>query len=116
MYAQPVTGDQATRYADASGDRNPIHLDADVAKAGGLPGVILHGLCTMAFAQRDLVNRYGGDPAKLASLSVRFARPVFPGDTLQLQVWEQGKGEVAFGTLDGKGQAVIANGRATFRS
>ncbi len=114
--AQPVTGDQATRYADASGDRNPIHLDADVAKAGGLPGVILHGLCTMAFAQRDLVNHYGGDPAKLASLSVRFARPVFPGDALQLQVWESAPGEVAFGTLDGKGQAVIANGRATFRS
>ncbi len=111
--AQVVTPDQATRYAHVSDDHNPIHVDDGMAKAAGLPGVILHGLCTMAFAQRDLVARYGADPRTLKRLGVRFARPVFPGDTLKLQVWER-DGSVEFGTLDGKGQAVIANGRATF--
>ena len=103
------------RYAKASGDGNPIHVDEAFAKAAGLPGTILHGLCTMAFAQRDLVARYApGAPEKLASLGVRFARPVFPGDTLTLQVWEGDDG-VTFQTLDGRGKPVITGGRATFR-
>ena len=54
---QVVAEDQADRYAPASGDLNPIHIDADVARKAGLPGVILHGLCTMAFAQRDIIDR-----------------------------------------------------------
>ncbi len=111
--SQAVTPDQATRYAHVSDDHNPIHIDGDMARAAGLPGVILHGLCTMAFAQRDLVHHYGGDPTRLKRISVRFARPVFPGDTLTFQAWDR-DGHVEFGTLDGKGQAVIANGRATF--
>jgi NAD(P)-dependent dehydrogenase (short-subunit alcohol dehydrogenase family)/acyl dehydratase/putative sterol carrier protein len=111
--AQPVPPDQASRYAEVSGDHNPIHIDENAAKAAGLPGVILHGLCTMALAQRDLVRRYGNDPRKLTHLSVRFARPVFPGDTLTLQVWER-DGAIGFATIDGKGQTVIANGRAAF--
>jgi NAD(P)-dependent dehydrogenase (short-subunit alcohol dehydrogenase family)/acyl dehydratase/putative sterol carrier protein len=108
---EPVTPDQATRYAEASGDHNPIHVDPATARAAGLPGVILHGLCTMAFAQRDLVRHYGGDPRRLKRLAVRFARPVFPGDTLSLAVWER-DGRVEFATTDGSGKVVIANGRA----
>jgi len=109
---EPVTADQATRYAEASGDDNPIHVDPDTARAAGLPGVILHGLCTMAFAQRDLVDRLaGGDPRRLKRLAVRFAKPVFPGQTLTLKVWGDG-GEVSFLTENPEGQVVIANGRA----
>ena len=114
--AQPTTADQASRYADASGDHNPIHVDERVARAAGLPGVILHGLCTMAFAARDLVAHYApGQPERLASIGVRFAKPVLPGQTLQLQVWEQGD-EVQFQTLGPDGKAVITGGRAAFRS
>ncbi|MCA9566972.1 MAG: MaoC family dehydratase N-terminal domain-containing protein [Myxococcales bacterium] len=114
--SQPVTADQAHRYAAASGDHNPIHLDAAVATKAGLPGVILHGLCTLAFAQRDLVARYcPGEPGRLASLGVRFAAPVFPGDTLTLQVWETEGGRVAFQTLDGRGKPVLTGGSAEIR-
>lgn len=113
--SQPVTLDQATRYAAASGDDNPIHLDATTAKEAGLPGVILHGLCTLALAQRDLVRGWcGGDPTRLASLSVRFARPVFPGDTLSLEVWSDGP-TLRFQTKDGAGRIVLANGLAERR-
>ncbi len=84
---QQVSADQAVRYADASGDRNPIHLDEEVAKKAGLPGCILHGLATLAFAQRDLIDREcDGDPARLAALSTRFTGMVFPDDTLTLEV------------------------------
>lgn len=80
-------------YADASNDHNPIHLDEEVAKAAGLPGKIVHGLCTMAIAMRSIVdNACGGDPSKLKKLSVRFTSPVFPGDKLVTEAWETGTG------------------------
>jgi acyl dehydratase len=59
------------RYAGASGDFNPIHIDEDFAKQVGLPGRILHGLWTMAQVARAHTEATGG-PAKLKSLSVQF--------------------------------------------
>ena len=47
--AQTFDADQTYRYAEASGDPMQIHLDEEFAKAVGLPGIIIHGLCTMAF-------------------------------------------------------------------
>ncbi|MFT6157780.1 MAG: NAD(P)-dependent dehydrogenase (short-subunit alcohol dehydrogenase family)/acyl dehydratase [Myxococcota bacterium] len=110
--SQVVDADQADRYAVASGDDNPIHVNEATAKAAGLPGVILHGLCTMAFAQRDLITEVaGGDPRKLKRVGVRFAKTVFPGDTLTLKVWRDGS-SVSFVTENSDGKAVIANGVA----
>ena len=85
--AMPVAADQAARYAPASLDRNPIHLDDAVARSAGLPGVILHGLCTMAFASRAVVDgALDGDSSRLRRLSVRFSKPVLPGQTLRTLV------------------------------
>jgi acyl dehydratase len=113
---QPVSIDQALRYATVSGDSNPIHTDEETAKAAGLPGCILHGLCTMAFAQRDIVSRYcAGDPSRLQRLAVRWAKPVFPGEVLQLKVWEQEDGVLSFVTENDAGQVVMKQGRAQIR-
>jgi acyl dehydratase len=60
------------RYAGASGDFNPIHLDPELAKAVGFPGNILHGLWSMAQVARAAVDAGGGDPSKLKRLSVQF--------------------------------------------
>jgi 3-hydroxybutyryl-CoA dehydratase len=60
------------RYAGASGDFNPIHIDPEFAKAVGLPGNILHGLYTMAQVARAAVDAGGGDPRSLKRLSVQF--------------------------------------------
>ncbi len=88
--------DQATRYAEASGDRNPIHVDDAAAKAVGLPGVILHGMCTMALCGRDIVDELaGGDPTRLRRLAVRFYRPVFPGNDLVTTMFDAGGGTSA---------------------
>lgn len=118
---QPTTPDQAARYAEASGDRNPIHLDEAFARAVGLPGVILHGLCTMAFAARDLTDHFaGGDPARLERLAVRWSRPVLPGSTLKLLVWgeadDDGAAELTFETHGPDGKAVVVDGRARIRA
>jgi (3R)-3-hydroxyacyl-CoA dehydrogenase / 3a,7a,12a-trihydroxy-5b-cholest-24-enoyl-CoA hydratase / enoyl-CoA hydratase 2 len=110
---QPVAEDQAIRYAAASGDENPLHTDIDTAKKAGLPNCILHGLCTMAFAQRDIINTAcNGDPSRLAYIGVRWAKPVFPGQELTLKVWEQGEGKLAFLTENDAGQVVVTNGQA----
>jgi acyl dehydratase len=76
-----VTVDQIQQYAEASGDRNPIHLDDTFARSAGLPGVIAHGMLTMAFANQ-LVTDWLGDRRLLKRLQARFAGMVLPGDQL----------------------------------
>jgi acyl dehydratase len=60
------------RYAGASGDFNPIHIDVDFAKSVGLPQNILHGLYSMAQVARACTDAAGGDPRSLKRLSVQF--------------------------------------------
>jgi acyl dehydratase len=66
------------RYAEASGDPNPIHTDPDFAKQAGLPGCILHGLWTMAQVARASNAATGGDPRSLKRLEVQFRGMGFP--------------------------------------
>jgi 3-hydroxybutyryl-CoA dehydratase len=60
------------RYAGASGDFNPIHIDPEFAKAVGLPNTILHGLYMMGLTARAATEAAGGDPGSLKRLSVQF--------------------------------------------
>jgi len=115
--AQTIDKDQTFRYRDASGDPNPIHVDENFAKMAGLPGIIVHGLCTMAFTSKVIVdNLCGRDPARLKRLRVRFTRPVFPGQAITTKVWEEGarNGRKIYGyeTLNADAQAVIKGGIA----
>jgi Acyl dehydratase len=74
-----VTRADLVRYAGASGDFNPIHWSDRVATTVGLPGVIAHGMLTMALAGR-VVTQWAGDPAAVRSYGVRFTRPVVVPD------------------------------------
>jgi acyl dehydratase len=106
-----VDEDQTKRYAEASGDHNPIHLDENTAKLAGLPGIILHGMCTMAMATKAAVNGpAGGDPTRVKRVAVRFSRPVLLGQELTTRLWETGDGTYGFETLNPKGAAVIKGG------
>src|SRR5438309_10442878 len=67
-----VTVEQIRQYAEASGDRNPIHLDETFARSAGLPGVIAHGMLTMAFANQ-MVTEWLCDRSMLMRLQCRFA-------------------------------------------
>lgn len=92
-----VAMDQPKRYAAASLDDNPIHLDEAVARSAGHPTVILHGLCTMAFAAKAFVDEVlGGDSTRLRRFAVRFTRPVLPGWTLTTSIWAAGKAASGF--------------------
>ena len=66
------------RYAGASGDFNPIHIDKEFAQQVGLPSTILHGLWSMAQVARACTNAAGGDPRSLKRLSVQFRGMGFP--------------------------------------
>ncbi|NOZ85659.1 MAG: hypothetical protein GXP49_05245 [Deltaproteobacteria bacterium] len=92
--------DQPDRYSQASGDMNPIHLDDDFARSVGLPGRIMHGLCTMAICQKVLIDGMcDRDPARLKSFKVRFSGMVVPGEGITTRVWkvEEKSGEMAVG-------------------
>jgi acyl dehydratase len=94
--SQTFDEDQTYRYSKASGDTVPIHLDDEFAKSVGLPGIIIHGLCTMAFTSWAAVqNLAGGDTARLKRLAVRFSKPVLPGQEITTRFWNSGGAEGA---------------------
>jgi acyl dehydratase len=106
--------DQTFRYAEASGDPVPIHLDDAAARAVGLPGIIIHGLCTMAFCGRAVIDSVaGGDPARLTRLAVKFSRPVLPDQEITIRIYAaEADGRYGFEALNAGGQAVVKDGRA----
>lgn len=74
-----VTRADLVRYAGASGDRNPIHWSDRVATSVGLPGVIAHGMYTLALAARA-VDTWAGGPGRVRELGAKFTRPVVVPD------------------------------------
>ena len=117
-----VTRADLVRYAGASGDFNPIHWNERVATAVGLPGVIAHGMFTMALAGRALVA-WSGDPGAVIEFGVRFAKPVVvPDDDRGAEVTVGGTVKsVADGvaqvelTVTCGGEKVLAQARAKLR-
>ena len=112
-----VRPDQSLEYAEPSFDTNPIHTDDNVARMAGFKGIILQGSCTMAFAAKHVVDKMqGGDPAGLKRSGVRFAKPVFLGDTLTTTAWQvetgPGKTVIAFEMKNQDGVVVLSQGVA----
>jgi acyl dehydratase len=89
---QHIDEDQTFRYGPAAGDPMPIHLDEDFAKAAGLPGIIAHGLCTMAFTSWAAVTELAeGDSSRIKRLAVRFSKPVLPRQDIETSFWRTGQ-------------------------
>jgi len=112
-----VTPDRyaAQRYAGASGDFTPFHLDAELARAIGLPGIILHGLYTYGQLAHGLLEPFGGDPRALRTLAARFRRPSVPEQELvmtgRVESAADGRIEVACSVAQG-GRDVLTEGAA----
>lgn len=119
-----VTRAELVRYAGVSGDLNPIHWSDRIAADVGLPGVIAHGMLTMAFAGRAL-GEWVGDPGAIEEYGVRFAKPVLvPDDDTGTEVTVEGvvKQELDDGrvqvnlTVRSGGVKVLGQARAIVRT
>jgi acyl dehydratase len=118
-----VTRADLVRYAGASGDFNPIHWNDRFATSVGLPGVIAHGMYTMALAGRALTEWFD-DPAAVLDFAVRFTKPVVvPDDDSGVEVvisglvrrfTDEGDAEVELSAVS-VGEKVLGQGRAVVR-
>ena len=103
------------RYAGASGDFNPIHIDREFAQAVGLPTNILHGLYTMAQVARAHTDAAGGDPRALRALSVQFRGMGMPEQEIVVSstVKQADGGRVVTDTVAAQGESqIIRNAEA----
>lgn len=107
---------QAALIYRLNADYNPLHSDPEVAKAAGFPRPILHGLCTYAIAARAVVQTCcGHDSDQLKAIRARFTAPVYPGETISVELWPEGN-EVAFRAwVRERNAKVLDNGRAVLR-
>jgi acyl dehydratase len=95
------------------GDRNPLHADPAVAKAGGFPRPILHGLCTYGICCRAILQAYCRfEPERMKSLSARFSAPVFPGDRIAVHLWKDHDIVSFEATVPARNVTVIKSGRS----
>lgn len=117
----PAPGRRADRSPSAaliyrlSGDYNPLHADPEVARKAGFDKPILHGLCTFGVVCRALVELCcDGDAKRLVKVQVRFSSPVYPGETIVTEVWNEGDGTLSFrAKVAERDIVVINNGAAT---
>ena len=99
-------------------DRNPLHADPEVARQAGYPRPILHGLCSYGVAAHAIVKSCCGyDASRLTSLHTRFSAPVYPGETLQCDIWHMPDGQIRFQVRARERDLVVmSHGTATVQS
>ncbi|MCT2581973.1 MaoC family dehydratase [Actinophytocola gossypii] len=91
VLSRQLTRDSVRRYAEVSGDDNPIHLDDAAAEAAGFDGVIAHGMSVLAMVCEEVVDRHaGGDATLVREIGVRFSTPVRPGEPVDITLQPAG--------------------------
>ena len=105
------SADQPLLYR-LSGDVFQLHVDPEFAKMAGFDKPIMHGLCTHGFACRALIaSLVPGEPEKVRRFACRFSSPLYPGSTIETQIWKTGEGKAVWRTVDvGTGVDVITGG------
>jgi len=101
--------EQAVIYR-LSGDLNPLHIDPQFAGKAGFDKPILHGMSSYGMAGRALIKLLcNNDPHRLRALNLRFAAPMYPGETLRTEVWLEAEGQAAFRVRAMERDIVILN-------
>ena len=101
-YSKTITEADIQGFADLTGDRNPLHLDAEFARHGRFGRPVAHGLLVAGMISAALGTRLPGAGAIYVSQSLRFLKPVYPGDTVtatvEVTAWQEDKGVVTLRT------------------
>ncbi|WP_376087100.1 MaoC/PaaZ C-terminal domain-containing protein [Roseomonas sp. CCTCC AB2023176] len=106
--------EQALLYR-LNGDYNPLHMDPGFARRAGFDRPILHGLCTFGVVCHALVRDLcGGDPGRFGEMAVRFSSPVFPGETIRTEIWDEEGGAAFRARVAERDKVVVSNGRFRF--
>eukprot|EP01061_Rhynchopus_euleeides_P019639 TRINITY_DN3222_c0_g1_i1.p2 TRINITY_DN3222_c0_g1~~TRINITY_DN3222_c0_g1_i1.p2 ORF type:complete len:323 (+),score=139.48 TRINITY_DN3222_c0_g1_i1:64-969(+) len=94
-----------------SGDYNPLHIATPFAKTSGFPEPILHGLASLGISVRLVLKTYAnGDATRYRAVQVRFVKPVFPGQTLVVEMWKVSNTRIVFATkVKETGSVCVAN-------
>ena len=103
--------DQALVYR-LCGDRNPLHSDPETARRAGFPRPILHGMCTYGITCRGVLQTYADyDPSAFRQHVARFSSPVYPGETVTMEMWKDGNVVSFEAKVKSRGVTVIKNGK-----
>ncbi|MES2184555.1 MAG: MaoC/PaaZ C-terminal domain-containing protein [Pseudomonadota bacterium] len=113
LVVETTTREDAALLYRLNVDRNPLHVDPDLARQAGYARPILHGLCTYGIVARLLLKHaIGYQPERLRSLDARFSSAVMPGDTLGLEIWRDGNLVSFRASVNARAKVVLDNGRA----
>ncbi|CAO3363533.1 MaoC/PaaZ C-terminal domain-containing protein [Azospirillum palustre] len=111
----PTTPSQALLYR-LSGDLNPLHADPEAARTAGFPGPILHGLCTYAITARAVLAACCDfQPERMLHHQARFSAPVFPGETITVDLWVDGDAVSFQARIKARDVVVVKNGLSRLR-
>jgi acyl dehydratase len=107
--------DQALLFR-LSGDRNPLHSDPEFAKRAGFPSPILHGMCTYGITCRAVLQSYAHyDPTAFKRHAARLSSPVFPGETITIDLWKDGNIISFEARVQARNVSVVKNGLTELR-
>lgn len=111
-----ATAKNAALIYRLSGDYNPIHADPEKAGKAGFKQPILHGLCSFGVATRAILQTYCKyDPSALTHVGLRFSAPVYPGETIAVNFWEEAEGLRFSASSKERGVKVLDQGLATYK-
>ncbi|OJJ53569.1 hypothetical protein ASPSYDRAFT_73031 [Aspergillus sydowii CBS 593.65] len=105
-----TTGEQGALYRAATGEWNPMHIDPEHGRRAGFPGPILSGTCTIGIGVRHVIDAFaGGDSKALKSVRLRLSKPVFPGQVIRTEMWEEDDGKrIIYQQVAEDGRVVIS--------
>ncbi len=112
----PTRPDLALLYR-LTGDRNPIHADPTVAHSAGFARPLLHGLCTFGISCRAVLEAFADfDSRRIASHQARFAAPVYPGETITVDLWCDAEVVSFEAKVKARGVTIMKNGKSLLRA